>query len=297
MRRTGFSFCSTICFGAVAALGVLSPVVVRAATVTLPVIADTTILAAANQDRNFGGAATFAAGQINNATPQRSLLRFDLSSLAGQYSSVDSITLRLFFSTKDGVNERRTEVYEVAAANTAWVEGTNVGGTASKTGASWLNMSQTHNGTSVPPINQVPWVGGSGLATAGTAYNSTLLASQNFLTAPTANSAIDFSVDGNSVNLTTLVDNWVVSMPGLLLLDSLLSNASGGTAGLFERVGFHSKEATTASLRPELIVEYQAVPEPHSMLLAASGLIMVTGYRWRKGNLRRRCAVRLLGRH
>ena len=294
MRRTGFSFCSTICFGAVAALGVLSPAVVRSATITLPAVADTTILPGANQLRTFGGAPTFAVGQLSNVDSQRSILRFDVSSLSGQYSSIDSITLRLFFSSKAGTNERRTEVYEIAAANAAWVEGTNVGGGVNKTGASWLNMSQDTapgGGSSTPPINQIPWIGGSGLATAGTAYNSTLLASQNFLIAPAADTSIDFVLA--NVDLTDRVDDWIVLMPGFLLFDSLLANAGTG----LERIVYHSKEATTPSLRPELIVEYQAVPEPNSMLLAACGLLMVTGYRWRKGNLQRRCAVRSQGRH
>jgi hypothetical protein len=256
----------------------LAAVAGNAATITLPAAADTTILPGANADRNFGGAATFATGQLNSTSPQRSVLRFDLSGLSGQYSSIDSITLRLYVSSKDGALERNTEAHEITAANAAWVEGTNVSGTTSKTGASWLNMSQTHLASNQPPANQIPWVGGSGLATAGTAYNSTLLASHTFAAASilASGTPIDFGFDGVNVNLTTLVDGWIVSMPGLLLFDSLLSNAGNN----FDRVNFHSKEATTASFRPELIVEFQPVPEPQSVLLTIFG-VAATVVIWR----------------
>ena len=48
-------------------------------------------------DQNFGGRDDFEVGEVPvQNDPRHSLIRFDVSSLAGQYATINSITLRLY---------------------------------------------------------------------------------------------------------------------------------------------------------------------------------------------------------
>lgn len=198
----------------------------------------------------------------------RSLVGFDLTPLVGQYGQIYSVTLRLTVQSMahDGTSTLTTEVHAISAANADWVEGVggiNIGGVPGD--STWV---ERHRGTT-PGVNGTPWAGSSGLNTPGTDYDTFVLASQSFTTAPASGTQVDFVFAGSDAELTALIDAWSVSNAGLLLFDPV--NHSGTN-----RMIWYSRQATDSSLRPQLIVEYgdvAAVPEPGSATLALLSLL------------------------
>jgi hypothetical protein len=240
---------------------------------TFTAAGDNTILNGSLANDNYGNFNPISSGTVANYT-QRSILRFDVSALDGLYSSVDSITLRLFYADDTtagaGTAVVTTDVHAITAANRAWIEGTSVGGAG--TGEStWNNLS--HNATS--------WAGSAGLGTAVTDYDSTVLGSEtiDLSNLPAAGTAFDFTFTGTSAALTALIDTWMVDNvdnsqdnPGLLLRDPDPVLA----AGQFNRVTSHSTEYADAALHPQLIVNYTAIPEPSTTaLLGLGGLALI----------------------
>jgi len=243
-----------------------------AASISLTATGDNTILDGSLDDDNYGDF-VIASGTAGSLT-QRSILRFDVSALDGLYSTIDSITLRLFYwddsSPGFGTEEVTTNVHAITAANRAWIAGTSTGG-AGAGESTWNNLA--HSAT--------PWAGSAGLSTAGTDYDSTVLGSQtiDLSDLPAAGTAFDFTFTGTSAALTALIDTWMVdnvdnsqANPGLLMRDP------DPTFDLGERNRFvaSSMEDANAALRPELIVNYTVIPEPATMsLLALGGIAML----------------------
>lgn len=216
---------------------------------------------AGNQDQNFGARTNFEVGEIPLQTNalRHTLMRFDVTALAGQYTSIDAVTLRLFPLSVDTLADDTVNAFRVAAANTAWVEGTGIGvsggadppDTGESTWAQRIQGSQN-------------WAGSAGASTAGTDYSSAALGFTAFSGGTGTGAANPFDIVLSPATLTAMFNDWT----------------AGNNGGLFLRVGaesdrsitFNSAEATDAAVRPELIVTYTAIPEPATLTALAAAL-------------------------
>ena len=76
---------------------------------------------------NVGGRNTFQLGNASPISTRRLLLRFDVSSLAGKFTSIDSATITLKKANLPaGPGTDDAEMYAIADNNADWVEGTGV---------------------------------------------------------------------------------------------------------------------------------------------------------------------------
>lgn len=225
----------------------------------------------AGETNNNYGAGTFFdvgdAGAFGNV--RRSLIRFDVTALAGQYSQINSITLNVYPQDHTdvlgpGTNTNTMQVFEINTLNGAWLEGTTAG--APQNGSpSWGNLAYD-------PTTPTPWVGGGGLGTPGTGYDATPLGSTVWNgSTPNNDAGNPFSISlltGNTAALTSLINDWSSgSNPGMLLRGL----NEPGNAYVVMRV--NSADNGTAALRPELIIDYTPIPEPASIGLLALGAV------------------------
>jgi hypothetical protein len=225
------------------------------------------------QDQNFGARDDFAAGEGStpNVLPRHSLMRFNVTSLAGQYSVINSVTLRLYPSGVDfdaGLGPDNLQVFRLSNANTAWVEGTGftaAGGEPPDNGeTTWSQRVQGSQN----------WAGSPGASSAGIDY-TTLLGQTPFSSSTTLGVAFDITFDPSQIQ--TLINDW----------------SSGNNAGLFLRsqlelnrlITFNAAEAASAALRPELIVNY-TVPEPAGIGIWMVSAMLIFSPRHRTARLR-----------
>jgi len=216
-------------------------------------------------DNNYGGRNyTFLGDPFGGVTgvpggEGKGLLRFDLSNEISTLQSVSGISLT--FKESGNSTSRGTgtiNIYRIAAANSAWVEGVNQA--AAATGEStWKNLA--HPGTA--------WAGSVGLGTAGTDYVNTLLGSFTFDNTQGATYTVDLATGDAALRLS-LIQEWSgtqANNAGLLfVIDGASTNPKGG-------LSLASSEDGTASFRPKLEVDY-VVPEPATMsLLGIGGLL------------------------
>lgn len=213
---------------------------------------DAALVSAASSANNFGSHAAIDAGAFSfDTTVRRGLIRFNVSALAGQFASINSITLRLNVLAVAGANT--VELFEPVALNGDWVEGTSDNAFESGT-STWDNKIQP--GTA--------WVGGAGLGTLG--YGS-VLASNAYTGASSGFS--DFVISNPALALALITDFLTGSNEGFLLK---ATNESVATTNV---VIFTSSEVGTVSQHPELIVDYTPTPEPASAGLLAAGAVFL----------------------
>ena len=183
---------------------------------------------------NYGGSDILIVGNLNSAVAVNALARFtDLSSLSGQ--TVTNATLRLYnYNHANQTRDVTIDIYEVAAANGDWVEGTALG--AVQTGSSdWRFKIQ----------NSAGWAGGrKGCGVAGTDYETHLVG--RAVSTNTTAEWVEFALDAS------VVQNWIDNPNqnrGLLL--TAPGAAIGGIAY------FRSSESSYAGL--ELVVEVEGI--------------------------------------
>ena len=229
--------------------------------------ADDTMLVingAGNTDQNFGARTNFEVGEDpggSNAL-RHTLMRFDVTALAGQYASIDAVTLRLFPIAVNTVGADSMQAFRVAPANAAWVEGTGVGvlgGDPPDVGEStWAQRVQGSQN----------WAGSQGASTPGADY-TTMLGSTAFSGATGTGAANPFDITFDTSQLAALFNDWTSGNNSGLLLRVVTESDRAMT--------FNSAEATDPALRPELIVSYTAIPEASSMafLALAAGLALL----------------------
>ena len=163
---------------------------------------------------------------------RKSLLRYDLSGIASD--KICTAATFKFTNQIDVPAEMNFYVYEIAAANGDWVEGT--GNASAQNGSPCWNKKV---------YNTTDWAGSAGLSTAGTDYVNTALATKTLTTASKNTDLVEFTVNASGL---AILQGWFgdASNAGFLLLSDHASSYHV----------FHSKESTTAGYRPILSVTY-----------------------------------------
>ena len=150
-------------------------------------------------DNNYGGRNYIFLGDPFGTTTGegKGLLRFDLSNKISTLASVSSISLTFKESgNRDSTGSGTINIYRVAAANSAWVEGVHQA--AAATGeCTWKNLA--HSGT--------PWAGSVGMGTAGTDYVNTLLGSFTFDGSENGTYSVDLATGDAALRLA-LIQEW-----------------------------------------------------------------------------------------
>lgn len=217
---------------------------------------------------NAGGVP--AAGASTEAN-RRSLLRFNVSSLNGQFTSINSVTLRL--TTLAGVQgSGLINLFRLTDANANWVEGNGSGGATYEPndagGSTWAFKIQ---GAYPNEFTGTSWAGGGTVGqahgaagVAGTDYHSTAVSSFSYnITNAATGSTVDFVFSDLS-----FFGTWITGTNAGMILRQFSETGTN-------IVPFHSGESATLSARPQLIVDYTPVPESGTAALLGSGLLLL----------------------
>jgi hypothetical protein len=199
-------------------------------------------------------------GAMTDPTRNRSIIKFDLSSLAAQGAvQVQSATLTLV-EINPQADQFTVNLYRIADANAAWEQGSGYNlGQATHADSTWNYLS----------YNNVNWAGSAGLSTPTTDYDPNPVAHFTYdnptdvTTNPTGTAVVNITLPAD------LVQYWVdhpSDNAGLLM--ALDSNT-------VHYAQFQSSDYGVDSNHPALQVTY-AVPEPASLsLLALGGLLLI----------------------
>lgn len=211
-------------------------------------------------NNNYGGWIDWTLGVNSAGHVDDGIIRFDVTAMSGQYSQINSVTLRMFkylngeSGVFNNVSDRWVDVFTIPAVDN-WVEGTAAGvGGAVQPGTA--TQSQPQLGISGP------W------------SNGFALASDNVVVPAGGAFYANFTLDPNLVNLNALVTSWS-SQP----TNSGLLVAFDGAPGSWNRgfiFGAH-ENPTGIEFIPELVIDYTPVPEPASIgSIALMGAILLT---------------------
>jgi hypothetical protein len=216
---------------------------------------------AAQHTMNYGAATGTIVGKQDASRDERSLLRFDLSSI-GVGNACSAAVLYLY--DPNWVNRTADctiDVFKVADANGNWVEGTN-DGSVSDGEPSW---SYKANYTPTP----IEWAGSAGLSTAGTDYVNTSLGQAVFTDGVGGYRTITLNASGRAV-----VQSWFGGTGGNGIL--LIGTGSDGCwTSLVSRQGADGQ-------RPYLVVTYAPTG---GIGLAGLGSGMSGGFRELSGGM------------
>lgn len=224
----------------------------KAATISFTASDDTMLMADSQfTTANNGGTQPIAVGTfVQNSTVTRDLFRFDVSSLAGNYQSIQSVTFQLYVLGSAG--SPQLSLHLPVAANAAWVEGSAE--SQPETGASsWEWRIGGSPGTA--------WVGGPGLGSTG--YGAPLVTvdlSANYA------GPVSFTIS-DPLAAESVVQAFLGSTnPGFLLKNTneLLVDSWAELV---------TSEEFFVEYRPTLIVNYTPVPEPAGWMLSLGGLL------------------------
>jgi glucose/arabinose dehydrogenase len=207
-------------------------------TVTLTSTKDNSIFSENSSNASGQGGMMFA-GVTNSGNPRRGLVAFDVSSVPAG-ATVSSAQVQLSVQLGRGTNDPSS----LNLATQSWGEGTSNSGDTGGTGVPATDGDATWNArffstTSSSTLWTTP--GGDYIATASA-------------TTPVSTAG---TYTWSSAQLTTDVQGWVTtpaSNNGWILI------GDESTSGTAKRV--YSREATTASLRPNLTISYASFPPP-----------------------------------
>ncbi|MCD4825592.1 MAG: DNRLRE domain-containing protein [Phycisphaerae bacterium] len=195
--------------------------------------------------QNHGGNQTICVRIADAAQGgmRTTLLRFDLTSLAGKTITSAKLKLRAYTTTHTATD---ISLHAIVAANKDWVEGTTASGT--QAGSSCWSHAQ---------YSTSAWAGGSnGCGVVGTDCGTAI---DTVPTAP-ASGAVD-EWDITDATTIALMNTWITSHDDNA--GFVLKCATGWAA-------YRSSEYGTVSARPELEITY--TPEPATMTLLLLGL-------------------------
>ena len=208
-----------------------------------------TFLASNVSDTNYGGEQFLLVGR----NEQRfTILRFDLSSLTGEYESITSASLTLTRTGTATALDFDINIYSILSTNGGWDE----------MEATWVNQDKS---------SSTPWQNA-----AGEDQGNFMGARGELL---------------QTISYTTTTDSITVNIPISMVLEwitnpaaagglALIPSGSSGSSTYSAYLG--SSEVATASSRPLLTVNYAPIPEPSSILMSMGGLgFLVLVYRKR----------------
>ena len=195
----------------------------------------------------------------SGSTAQKGLIRFDLSSLAGQTITSASLTLTSDQIYLAGSWSGNLTLYRVSDANKGWVVGGYASPPANNGWATWSERAE----------NSASWAGSAGLGTSGTDYFATPLATVAFSGTNAGVATYTFNFDDISF-LADWASNPSNNAGFLLRLPETESLQNEG-------VYFGSSSYGTVASRPELSLG--VVPEPSTVsmlgLVAAAAILRI----------------------
>lgn len=249
------------------------PVAATAATAVISVLDDTTLVQDAGaDDNNFGGRNELITSQTTTGNNRRlALLRFDVSSLAGQFSSIDSVSLQVRLNTGRAVptTGQILDIFRMGEGNTGWVEGTGTGTTAGDGVTVPDTVTWRAKSDNAVVASRVNWAGSAGLATAGTDYFSASMGATNAFTtgAYAAGDVITITLTASGFTLNDMINDWLAdgtANAGLLI--------RGRFTNTNNQIFFDSNETILAGAQAaRLTINYTPVPEPGSLALLLLG--------------------------
>jgi alpha-glucosidase len=224
---------------------------------------DDTSLVQESPDNNFGGRDSLLVGVVGGGMVRDALLRYDLSAIAGEYSTIDSMKLRLHVDAfTDPAAWLEMNVALERAGNAGWVAGTGdnqlqdgsaTWNHAARTGTQWLGGANGARGSA-----DLHGVMGNAIVAENTAAVGSWI--EIDLT-PVAD-------DPDADTLTKVVDMWTrnsgADNAGMLLVYQSMADDPQWT--------FSSSDHPTAALRPELVVEFTPL-DPYGRWAEQSGLV------------------------
>jgi len=204
--------------------------------------------------QNFGARADMNTGDRESVPVlENVLIRFDITSLAGQFQTINSATLRLRFSsapTEPGF----VDAFLLAPINGDWEEGPGVGSDISNSFPGTVTWNEKIRGTQgsglFPDGTGTEWAGGrTGAGTPDVDHVTPALATATIAGTESVDQAVDFVV-----NNLTVIEDWIAGTnPGLVLISRDIDSLG---------LRWHSSEAASQAMKPELIIDYSNIPAP-----------------------------------
>lgn len=215
--------------------------------------------ATAGKDGRTNGASptteysTAASVNVDQSSPSRMLLQFDLSSIPAG-STINSATLYLYnLNLRTG--DRPFAAYRILQD---WEEACTWNLAKPSTSTPWLGDTGADGGAD------------AGCSVAGTDHNSTAMGSWTYLANTAANTEHQVALD------TSEVAAWLTANYGMVLrMTTVLSAITWATS-----------DNTTATYRPRLVIDYTAAGEPISgvgdiqpaaLTVSGAGALLITG--------------------
>jgi hypothetical protein len=243
-----------------AGLCVFGPLSLRAETVTNLSVADASLFEFTS-DNNLGGAVDVIAGSLGsngNGARNRALFRFDPASQIPGDAVIQSVTLQLSLTLRPSSSAVASE-FSLHRVLADWGEGTGVGNQGSPATAGAVTWNNRFH-------DSVPWT--SPGAEAGV----------DFVAAPSGATYADFPGTytwASTPEMVADVQFWLQN-PGQNYGWLLMSNDENT---FFTARRWAAREYPDAALRPKLIIEYTAIPEPGLLALTALGVVGWLGWR------------------
>jgi hypothetical protein len=217
-----------------------------------------------NVDNSNGAGPGMFAGTNGTSSPRRGLIEFNIAAKVPAGATITSVQLEMFLGQTAGGGAGSFDI-QLHKLTSNWGEGT--------TGSTSTTIGATGQGFPANP-GDATWnanfFGSSTWTTPGDDYSSIVSATTSV--GSTVNQGYTW---GSTTTMVADVQGWLdtpSSNDGWAVI-----NANETSATTFR--AFWTKETTTASLRPELVVTYTPAPEPSTLaLLACGGIAAVMGY-------------------